>query len=102
MSPKPDSIEPLIHLIRGERVLLDVDLAALYGVTTGALNQAVKRNVDRFPADFMFRLAHRELEALMSQAVISNRRIAIWRGGSKPWRSGTTSSSRPFSALSSN
>jgi len=46
--------------IRGHRVMLDADLAVLYGVTTGALNQAVKRNVERFPGDFMFRLTAEE------------------------------------------
>jgi hypothetical protein len=45
-----------IRCIRGQKVLLDSDLAALYGVTTGNLNKAVKRNADRFPDDFMFRL----------------------------------------------
>ena len=52
----PDKIEPAIMLLRGERVILDSDLAALYGVATKVLNQAVKRNIDRFPDDFMFRL----------------------------------------------
>ena len=60
-----------IHFIRGQRVLLDSDLAALYEVTTGALNQAVRRNRARFPADFMFRLTPREEEGLKSQTVIS-------------------------------
>ena len=48
--------------VRGERVLLDADLATLYGVATGALNQAVKRNLERFPADFMFQLSIEEWE----------------------------------------
>lgn len=60
-----------IHFLRGQRVLLDADLAALYEVTTGALNQAVRRNRARFPADFMFRLTTREEERLKSQTVIS-------------------------------
>ena len=51
-----DQIEPLILTIRGQQVLLDSDLAGLYGVTTKALNQAVKRNRRRFPRDFMLRL----------------------------------------------
>jgi hypothetical protein len=51
-----DRIEQHILLIRGEKVLLDSDLAELYGVRTKALNQAVKRNLSRFPADFMFHL----------------------------------------------
>ena len=51
-------------VLRRQRVILDADLAALYGVTTKALNQAVKRNTERFPEDFMFRLTHTEVEAL--------------------------------------
>jgi hypothetical protein len=61
-----------ILLIRGHKVLVDADLAALYGVETRALNQAVKRNPDRFPADFMFQLSARELELWRSHFVISN------------------------------
>jgi len=53
--------------------MLDADLAVLYGVTTGALNQAVKRNAERFPSDFMFRLTVEEGAYLKSQIVISNR-----------------------------
>jgi len=61
-----------ILAIRGHRGVLDADLAVLYGVTTGALNQAVKRNADRFPDDFMFRLTTEEGAYLKSQIVISN------------------------------
>ena len=54
-SPIPiEKIERAIYLIRGEKVMLDSDLAALYGVNTARLNQQVNRNVERFPADFMF------------------------------------------------
>ncbi len=53
-------IERAIHVIRGQRVMLDSDLAEHYGVTTAALNQAVKRNVERFPADFAFQLTQQE------------------------------------------
>ena len=53
-------------------MLLDADLAALYGVETRALNQAIKRNLERFPSDFMFRLSAKELENWRSQSVISN------------------------------
>ena len=56
-------IEQAIFLIRGQRVILDRDLAALYGVTTGNLNKAVRRNLDRFPEDFMFQLNAEEAEA---------------------------------------
>lgn len=55
-----ERIERSILLIRGEKVLLDLDLAAIYGVTTGALNQAVRRNPARFPPDFMFQLSEKE------------------------------------------
>jgi hypothetical protein len=58
--------------VRGERVLLDVDLAALYGVSTKTLNQAVRRNLSRFPPDFMFQLTNEEFENWRSQIVISN------------------------------
>ena len=61
--PKPESLAPLIFLIRGEKVLLDADLAGLYGVDTKALNQAVKRNLERFPEDFMFQLNREEANA---------------------------------------
>ncbi|TMH52892.1 MAG: ORF6N domain-containing protein, partial [Betaproteobacteria bacterium] len=61
-----------ILLVRGHKVLLDADLAALYGVETRGLNQAVKRNRERFPADFMFRLSAKELEAWRSRVVMSN------------------------------
>ncbi len=60
-----------IHVLRGERVLLDADLAALYEVETRALVQAVKRNLERFPDDFMFQLTDREWSDLKSQSVIS-------------------------------
>lgn len=53
-------IENLIHIIRGQQTILDSDLAKLYGVETRALNQAVKCNIERFPADFMFQLTKEE------------------------------------------
>ncbi len=66
-------IDRRVMLIRGQKVLLDADLAELYGVETRALNQAVQRNLDRFPADFMFQLTQREMDAfLRSQTVTSN------------------------------
>jgi hypothetical protein len=65
-------IEQRIYSIRGQRVMLDRDLAELYGVSTAALNQAVKRNLDRFPEDFMFQLDKEEFENWISQIVISN------------------------------
>jgi hypothetical protein len=66
---RTENVAPLVHVVRGEKVLFDADLAALYGVTTKALNQAVKRNRERFPADFMFRLTDREWAAIRSQSV---------------------------------
>ena len=68
-------VERRIYLIRGQKVMIDVDLAELYGVPTGVLNQQVKRNRKRFPADFMFQLTKEEAANLKSQFVISN-----WRG----------------------
>jgi hypothetical protein len=65
-------IESAVLVLRGEKVLLDADLAAMYGVTTKALNQAVRRNRSRFPPDFMFRLTKEELENWRSQVVTSN------------------------------
>ena len=66
-----ERIENRILLVRGQKVLLDTDLAALYGVETRALNQAVKRNLERFPADFMFHLSAKEFENRRSQLVMS-------------------------------
>jgi len=65
-------VESLIHVIRGQKVMLDSDLAALYEVPTKALNQAVRRNLERFPDDFAFQLSKDELEHWRSQIVTSN------------------------------
>jgi hypothetical protein len=67
----PYSIENRIHLVRGQKVLLDADLAALYNVEVRALIQAVKRNEKRFPSDFVFQITAEENEALRSQTVTS-------------------------------
>ena len=67
-----EAIAARIVLVRGQKVLLDADLAALYGVETRRLNEQVRRNVDRFPADFMFSLTTTEFSALMSQIATSN------------------------------
>jgi ORF6N domain-containing protein len=67
-----EAIERRIHVIRHERVMLDADLAALYGVETGRLNEAVRRNLARFPQDFMFQLAAEEARNLRSQNAISS------------------------------
>ena len=72
-----------IYLIRGEKVMLDSDLADLYGVPTSRLNEQFKRNRDRFPVDFAFQLTKDEFASLMSQIAISN----TGRGGRRklPW-----------------
>ena len=67
-------IEKRIYLIRGQKVMLDKDLAELYGVRTFVLNQAIKRNVERFPSDFMFFLTREEILRI-SQTVISSKNI---------------------------
>ena len=72
INPRPENVAPLVRLIRGEKVLLDSDLAALYGVEARTLNQAVARNRQRFPADFMFRLSSHEYEAIRSQPVTAS------------------------------
>ncbi len=84
--PAVAALAQSIHLVRGQKVMLDSDLAVLYGVPTKALNQAVKRNADRFPADFMFQLSGDEYLALRSQFVTSNA-TAAGRGGRRylPW-----------------
>ena len=60
-----ERVEPLLHVLRGERILLDVDLAGIYGVPTKRLNEQVKRNSERFPADFAFRLTNGEAVELL-------------------------------------
>lgn len=75
------TVENAIHLIRGQRVMLDSDLAKIYGTTTVRLNQQRRRNAKRFPADFAFQLTREEFTSLISQNVISK------RGGRRhlPW-----------------
>ena len=68
-----EHIENKIYFIRGRRVMVDRDLAFLYGVETRVLNQAVRRNKERFPEDFMFQLTLEETKNWMSQIVISNK-----------------------------
>jgi len=72
MSDELVLVQDLIHEIRGKKVMLDFDLARLYQVETKALNQAVKRNIKRFPADFMFQLDYKEFINLKSQFVTSS------------------------------
>jgi hypothetical protein len=75
------NVESAIHAIRGQRVMFDSDLAAIYGVTTKRLNEQVRRNAHRFPEDFAFQLTAAEFAALRSQFATSNkggRRYAPW------------------------
>ena len=73
-----EALEPLIFAIRGHRVMLDADLARLYGVSTKALNQAVKRNAERFPADFAFQLKPAEVVDMWSQIATSSPQASGW------------------------
>ena len=66
-----------IYSIRGRRVMLDYDLAVVYGVTTGRLNEQVKRNNARFPQDFMFQLTKKELRNWVSQSAIPNSQVKM-------------------------
>ena len=72
----PARIAQSIYFLRGQKVILDFDLAQLYGVAAKALNQAVKRNRERFPEDFMFQLTQEETRILRSQSVISSTQAA--------------------------
>ncbi|HVC96477.1 MAG TPA: ORF6N domain-containing protein [Pirellulales bacterium] len=74
-----ERIESAILLIRGQKVMLDADLASLYDVPTKALNQAVRRNSDRFPPDFMLRLTADEVEEMRSQFVTASGDRAVMR-----------------------
>ena len=71
-SPVPiEQIDALIRTVRGARVILDRDLAKIYGVPTFRFNEAIKRNRHRFPADFMFQLSRTEFDSLTSQIAMS-------------------------------
>ena len=72
--PRVEKIASLVRFVRGEKVMLDADLAGLYGVDTGARNRAVKRNAECFPADFMLQLTHDEWQDLRCQLGISSNR----------------------------
>jgi hypothetical protein len=71
---QPQRIEDMIHLIRGQRVMLDFDLAKIYGVKLKRLNEQVRRNPDRFPADFAFRLTLQEFTDMRSQIATASKR----------------------------
>jgi ORF6N domain len=76
---RPEQIERSIYVLRGQRAMLDEDLARLYRVRTSALTQAVKRNIERFPEDFAFQLTNQEFHDLKSQIVTSS-----WGGVESP------------------
>lgn len=78
-----ERIETKIFLIRGKKVMMDRDLADLYGVETRVLNQAVKRNIERFPEEFMFQLSEKEADIWQSQILISQSVISRWGGRRK-------------------
>lgn len=78
-----DRLENLIYIIRGQRVMLDTDLARVYGVPTKRLNEQVKRNRERFPEDFLFQLTRQELADLRSQIVASRNRSQFATGSQK-------------------
>jgi ORF6N domain len=85
-------IESLIFTLRGQKVILDADLAELYGVQTKVFNQAVKRNADRFPEDFMFRLTGLEWSNLKSQIVTSSSEVSQKEDITPNWSQFVTSS----------
>ena len=74
---KTEVIEGVIYIIRGQKVMLDRDLAMLYGIETKKLTQSVRRNIERFPEDFMFQLTKEELDNWKSQIVTSNYKIKM-------------------------
>jgi len=83
-------LESAIYLIRGQRVMFDSDLAAIYGVTTKRLNEQVRRNISRFPEDFAFQLTAEELTNLRSQIATSSfhggRRYRPWVFTERNWK----------------
>ena len=93
----PAQVANRIHVVRGHKVVIDSDLAALYGVETRRLNEQVRRNAERFPADFMFQMSAEETAALMSQFATSNAR----RGGRRKPTFASPSTSLPWRPPSS-
>jgi len=93
MMPKRP-IETLIVNVRSQKVILDTDLAQLYGVPTKVFNQSVKRNADRFPEDFMFQLTAREFEDLKSQIATSSPEMPQIEGVASNWSQIVTSSKK--------
>ena len=93
MKPKKP-IESLILTLRGQKIILDADLAELYGVPTKVFNQAVKRNADRFPPDFLFQLTAQEWSNLRSQIAASSLEDVQKEGVLPNWSQFVTSSKR--------
>jgi hypothetical protein len=91
-SKKP--IESLILSVRGQKVILDADLAELYGVATKVFNQAVKRNAERFPEDFMFQLTAQERRRLRSKIATAYMEVAQKEGDASMWSQIVTASKR--------
>jgi len=92
----PEKIEPLVIYLRREKVLLDSDLAELYGVETKRINEAIKRNRERFPDDFMFQLSEEEWENLKSQNVTSKERGKSLRSQSATLKRGVHRKYLPY------
>jgi len=76
MADESIQIQKMIHEVRGQKVMLDRDLAGLYGVEVKRLNEATKRNIERFPPDFMFKLSQNEWDDLRSQIATANQNIS--------------------------
>ena len=85
--PKPEELAQLVFFVRDEKVMFDADLAKFYGVRTRALNQALRRNKNRFPEDFAFQLTRKEFDAIRSQIVTAS-------SGVRPMRSQIVIASR--------
>lgn len=81
----PPSLDPLIHAIRGHRVIVDADLARLYGVSTGRFNEAFRRNRRRFPGDFSFQITEEEHANLRSQTATSSSQLSNSKGKNENW-----------------
>ena len=93
-----ERIENRILLLRGQKVMIDMDLAALYGVETKALKRAVKRNISRFPEDFMFVIDREEFTALRCQIGTSRRLTRGWMHHEQGFDSGGTYREQDFAA----
>ena len=75
-----ENIESMIYIIRGQKVMLDFDLARIYGYTTKRLNEQVKRNMDKFPDDFMFKISRLELDNLVRSQIATSRNVGLFDG----------------------